>query len=888
MAGDAEDRERGGLHGLVRESMAHVRIPSADRPDTGHDRGSAFFVAPGLALTCAHVLGSESVQGEPGTVQLIRGDGHLTGEVVYMSPAPGSGSGNWPEPDLAVIRVPDPPEHPCVRLSERLLEPGDSLWAYGIADSGEGAVPYSGLMTYQGMLGGLWRIGDDELPEGSSGGPIVDPAGFGVCAVVKARRSEGRDGGLAVPLTALRDSDDRRARALFQEIWTAHDAYHLRGAATRAPRAAPTPPPPRAASPRPAATPPAARSRMLARLGSDRPSKVDLLGNEGDVEMLAMLATALTTEPPLAMALLGEWGVGKSSTMEQMRAQVTALTERVRRRPELRSVFAEHVRQIRFNAWHYSEDHLWTGLVEHLFAELAHEEATAPAGETLELRRGRLRREHDLAVAEAERLRTVKEARDGTDSYAASGAAVGRFRAWRRRRAVPAATNAHGRWVRLGALVGAGALVAVAAALWLVAGSWVAGLIPLALGFGAAALPVWEQVAGARLAAREARAAAGARLDENLVRANARVATTADELAQVDAAVRLSAFLGQRAGEGAEYRPYRSLISQVRRDLEQLQSDLDEARGQWRARLATAPDTPPPLQRIILYIDDLDRCPPSRVVAVLAAVHLMLALELFVVVVAVDPQWLLNALHVHHGELFAVTAGETTGPLDYLDKIFQIPFVVARPIGQATSRYLRSLLGPPAPATDSARDDARAPGARATPRAPAVAPDDAPRLDVTLPELRDPRPETVQLRSEEIDFMALLGALLPTPRAAKKLVNLYRLVRIGVHESALPHFVEGQYRAVQILLAILVGEPQMCRSAFAALHAADGEEDIRTVLRALAREEGTATPIGAACLRVASKLEEIATATPLPPAAAMYQQWLPLVARFSFHTRAWV
>ena len=47
-----------------------------------------------------------------------------------------------------------------------------------------------------------------------------------------------------------------------------------------------------------------------------------------------------------------------------------------------------------------------------------------------------------------------------------------------------------------------------------------------------------------------------------------------------------------------------------------------------------------PIERIILYIDDLDRCPPKRVVEVLEAVHLLLAFDLFVVVVAVDARWL--------------------------------------------------------------------------------------------------------------------------------------------------------------------------------------------------------------------------------------------------------
>ena len=46
----------------------------------------------------------------------------------------------------------------------------------------------------------------------------------------------------------------------------------------------------------------------------------------------------------------------------------------------------------------------------------------------------------------------------------------------------------------------------------------------------------------------------------------------------------------------------------------------------------------------MLYIDDLERCEPDQVVQVLQAVHLLLAMELFVVVVGVDPRWLLRSL----------------------------------------------------------------------------------------------------------------------------------------------------------------------------------------------------------------------------------------------------
>ncbi|MGH3928616.1 MAG: P-loop NTPase fold protein [Pseudonocardiaceae bacterium] len=41
-------------------------------------------------------------------------------------------------------------------------------------------------------------------------------------------------------------------------------------------------------------------------------------------------------------------------------------------------------------------------------------------------------------------------------------------------------------------------------------------------------------------------------------------------------------------------------------------------------------DDLPQIDRIIIYIDDLDRCPPQRVVEMLEAIHLLLAVELFV------------------------------------------------------------------------------------------------------------------------------------------------------------------------------------------------------------------------------------------------------------------
>jgi hypothetical protein len=112
-----------------------------------------------------------------------------------------------------------------VRLSERPLELGDTAWGYGFTAQQSELQLWTGTLAYQGGLGDALRVGGDTLPAGTAGGPLVDPAAAGVCGVLKSRMNG--EGGLAVPLTALRDSEDAQAASLFRELWERHDAYHL-------------------------------------------------------------------------------------------------------------------------------------------------------------------------------------------------------------------------------------------------------------------------------------------------------------------------------------------------------------------------------------------------------------------------------------------------------------------------------------------------------------------------------------------------------------------------------------------------------------------------------------------------------------------------------------
>ena len=240
----------------------------------------------------------------------------------------------------------------------------------------------------------------------------------------------------------------------------------------------------------------------------------------------------------------------------------------------------------------------------------------------------------------------------------------------------------------------------------------------------------------------------------------------------------------------------------------------------------------------------------------------------------------------------AAASPDPASPVDYLDKIFQIPYVLAPSPPAAVASYLQSLL--PAPAapptaapeaassghsgTEAASDgtaaaaaDPQIDGAGQAPAAVASEPGGSPRtqpagarqgqgpnVTIASPEPRtrsalvsdsqetaaaaatpDLRPRGLQVSQPEVEFLGRLGPVLPTPRAAKRLVNLYRLVRISIPEADLAAFAgtgdgQSEYQFVQILLAILVASPAMAQRILQEIMAAPADSDIRTVLGKIA------------------------------------------------------
>ena len=98
---------------------------------------------------------------------------------------------------------------------------------------------------------------------------------------------------------------------------------------------------------------------------------------------------------------------------------------------------------------------------------------------------------------------------------------------------------------------------------------------------------------------------------------------------------------------------------------------------------------------MVILIDDLDRCPPERVVSVLEAVHLLFDFEMFVVLIAVDTRWLEQSLRIRYRRLLGAQDGAE--PADYLEKIIQIPLHL-QPLDEELVRVMMAgLTGAPVP-----------------------------------------------------------------------------------------------------------------------------------------------------------------------------------------------
>ncbi|HEY0321990.1 MAG TPA: P-loop NTPase fold protein [Pyrinomonadaceae bacterium] len=341
------------------------------------------------------------------------------------------------------------------------------------------------------------------------------------------------------------------------------------------------------------------------------------------------------------------------------------------------------------------------------------------------------------------------------------------------------------------------------------------------------------------------------------------------ELTQNTAASLLARFIQDRAASD-DYRKYLGLLALIRRDFERL-SDLIVKRNDELLQITDKDkeEETAPLNRIVLYIDDLDRCTPRQVVTVLQAVHLLLAFPLFVVVVGVDVRWVAHALRKQYPSLMGQAAqkqAENTPiedtdpratPHDYLEKIFQIPFWL-NPLEVDTTKKMVTGLMPVTKAVvqpkleskeqetksiesggggqDSAVDSERKEDSKASGSGAEVEKAGGKEStegqtgthiqqttgssQTTATSRLDLNPDNLDILPDEVTFVHELTPLMGrSPRAVKRFINTYRLLKAGLTPNERAAFLDetvdlGQFRIVLFLLSIITGLPSISREVF--------------------------------------------------------------------------
>jgi hypothetical protein len=491
-----------------------------------------------------------------------------------------------------------------------------------------------------------------------------------------------------------------------------------------------------------------------------------------------------------------------------------------------------------------------------------------------------------------------------------------------------------------------------------------------------------KALADAQAAAAEAEKQLAA-AQERLRLAAAQAADAQNRYTAESARGRLNRFIRERLADGT-YGKHLGLIATIRKDFEQLTAlvspspenkgeqaryheeeqayrlrvealiaeaaaaegeDLlgDEARAMLNDALTNR--TPPRVfERIVLYIDDLDRCPPDRVVEVLQAVHMLLSFRLFVVFVAVDARWVTCALREVYEHQLDKGGGARAGDVlpgmgqnavadmataeDYMEKIFQIPYWV-RPIqGEAAGGFMRKLVqsfGVSADTEDS-REDRSGPGGTAEAEndgspARGAALSDGAALDGLEAQDDDGGTEgdaEAEMTAEEEEAivafakaakleliqedMEALAALAPvvgdSPRRIKRFFNTYLLIQsiasVAVNEESADIDPETRAQMTRMLEGCSLAQQTLALAASLALAMQEekaGWLDAATIAGIEERQLKDRSIDGKAMPSALHKVLSAYVAARKPDDAfpdgyrAAFDLFLPIARRYGFHER---
>jgi hypothetical protein len=778
------------------------------------------------------------------------------------------------------------------------------------------------------------------------------------------------------------------------------------------------------------------KALRFARTLSDLDHRNDWIGIRSDVEALSTLIAVNQVEPPLSIAIFGDWGSGKTFLMRkiQERTQILEQVGKAQEKNEAddqeRPRYCSSILQIEFNAWHYTESNLWASLVNHIFEKLYWKLTPEDKGkqhadkveaffqqlETARAAREAAETKIQLVSAEVELARdAVNKASDdmqktGRRFSSAQGRSVWKYlekmlkkrgseeealkdalqyfgfkdslnsaqtiydTVQRFRSVSGRAREVFGSLLATrGGVLGAFILTVVVIFATFIAIKYKVSILSVGTIF-AGTLAWFAERAGrarkwldkiqtfdewfsalknseeSRIATElakvqaefEQRKEALAEARRQYTEAQMREARAKEDLKNLTARDQMRRFVDERVTTQT-YARHLGLISMIRRDFEDLSDFMYRDRQPGEARLVKRVSTAvreaiPTVERIILYIDDLDRCQPERVVEVLEAIHLLLAFRLFIVVVAVDPRWVLESLrhryphlaenhHLHMPESSSayqqsndVLAKKMATAHDYLEKIFNIPFWV-RPMGpDACETLVAGYLGfseveSEAPEEKTQKEAERFHDIFQERPAQHSSIPDQPLLKIGEDITSQKKPKkaqsqkgkpTTKLSAETFDrqikeritaerkiehveinskeqksIRNLAPHLGNSPRRIKRYANTYRLMKSGLTIQEARQFSDSNgsddYRLLLVFLAIITGAPSLAPQVFSKAFALRAEFDIDALIKQSGLLDPSADPFETKNAKGALELLR-----GIPITRDKIETWIPRVMRYAF------
>ncbi len=394
------------------------------------------------------------------------------------------------------------------------------------------------------------------------------------------------------------------------------------------------------ATPVPAAPPPEIDARYILSFGNDRLGGDDELNYDDYAKAFASVLKNPDTKTPLTIGIYGAWGSGKSYLMQRIQlylkteagatpaalVAVPPLTwgQRLKRgwsglRPKQADKTTAKIdfHIVEFNAWVYSgSENLWAGLITHLYDEV----------------------EKYLGLRRAAAFRFNRNAR-----------------------------------------------AAVRKNIWQLATFGLLAVL-LSLLFNLSEVLVGVTTLGTTVSGLVGLTALGAVIAAVVALFNALRGLTSSLVLQ--RAEQLAALASRR-----DFRDKIGFMADIKGEIKTIRQLLEQGRAKG------APT------RLVIFIDDLDRCPPNKAVEVLEAIMLLLADEdgmPFVVVLGIDARIVVKAVEERYGKV--LTEAGISG-YEYLDKIVQIPFRIPAADSAALVKFVESLLWQSAGARKAAEEE---------------------------------------------------------------------------------------------------------------------------------------------------------------------------------------